>query len=205
MNRRIEIFRTTAVAATVLFAAMSLACGGGGGGGGNNNPGNGGGLNASFTPANSSPPASSVSMAAAGGSGANFNIDINVRDINDVAGVAFALRFNTNSASFVGIDAAGSALDAGGVTLDVQASTSPSDAGVLLVVVSRQGSMNAGVDITGSQRVLTLSFRAEQATGGASFTFDDTAGERVVEACPSPTQACSDVAASWFGGTMSAN
>jgi hypothetical protein len=203
MNRRIDWLRTPALAATVLVAAMSMACGGGGGGGGNNN--GGGGLNASFTPDNSNPPATSVWMASGGGSGETFRVDIMVRDINDVAGVAFPLRFNTNDATFMSVDASGSALGAGGVNLDVQAAPSQSDPGVLLVVVSRQGAGNTGVDITGSQAVLTLTFRAERAVAGSDFDFDDTAGDRVVEVCPSPTMACNDVAANWFGGTLSAN
>jgi hypothetical protein len=49
-----------------------------------------------------------------------------------------------------------------------------------------------------------LIFQADAATGGNSFTFDATAGQRVVTTC-ALGQACVDVAASWQGGTMTAN
>jgi hypothetical protein len=200
MTRRIKWFQAASVAATILAAAMSLACGGGGGA-----PVNPPGLTAAFTPAAPQPPpAMSVSMASGGGSAATFRIDVMVTDIDDFSGAAFPVRFGTGSASFVGHDATGSVIEEAGVALDIEAQPSQSDPGVILVVASRQGAGVAGVPVVGSRKLITLIFQADAATGGNSFTFDATAGQRVVTTC-ALGQACVDVAASWQGGTMTAN
>jgi hypothetical protein len=185
----------------VLAAAMSVACGGGGG---TSTPPTNGGLVASFTPANANPPAQSIAMASGGGSGATFRVDVMVKDVNDFFGAAFPVRFGTGTANFLNHDANGSIIEGAGITLDFRAEPSLNDPSVILVVATRQGAGVTGVNVAGSQKLITLIFEADGATGGNNFSFDDTAGQRVATRCPAG-QACVDVPVQWFGGTMTAN
>ena len=203
MIGRRDSIRMAAVTLTILTAAMSMACGGGGGGSSGGPPPMTG-LAATFTPNMTNPPAGSISMAAGSASGTVFRVDIMVTDITDFFGAAFPVTFDTATASFLSHDSSGSFIDQGGAVLDMRAVPSAGDPGVILVVATRQGATVGGVSAVGSQKLISLVFEADSATGGNQFRFDPTASMREARACAAGVP-CPAIAVSWHGGTLTAN
>jgi len=197
MNR-IHIDRTAYFALVTLLALGALACGGGGGGGVTPLPGP---LTATFTPSNSNPGAMTISMDGSA-SGANFSVRVNVTDIPDFFGTGFRVTFNPASAQFAGFTSTGSVLE-GQPATDFQAQLQGGNE--VWVDATLVGQVQ-GVNVVGTQLLLTLNFRATAATANNPFGFD-TAATRVVETCPAPPAGCSDVPEAqltWSGGSLSA-
>jgi len=199
MNR----LRTNPWLATLFLAALvftlPLACGGGGGG--SPTPP---GLNVTWTPANASPGANTVSMGPGTVSGANFSVPIRVTGINDFFGAAFRVNYDSTSATFQGFSASGSFIEEAGVTILISAVDG--SAGEVLVNATRQqGAGNTyvpGVDPVGDDLLITLNFLATQATGAANgLTFSNTE----VQTCNDGNRTCSPLAGVNFsGGSMTA-
>jgi len=126
-----------------------------------------------------------------------------VTTITNFFGTGFRLTFNPASASFSGFSAAGSLLGAGAGT-DFQAElVAP---GEVAVAATLQGQVE-GVDVAGTQLLVTLNFTATAVTSGNPFTFG-IASERVVTTCPTPPAACTnvpDASLTWSGGTLTAS
>jgi hypothetical protein len=196
--------RSATIAAILLIGLGSFACGGGGGNAGGGG-GGGGMLTAVFTPANPAPGANSVSMAAGAVTGDTFQIVINATDINNFFGTGFRVSFDDLDAEFRSFDNSGSWLLTNvptGATTNINASVDSVDPGVVVVNATFQG-MTAGVNLTGTQELLTLTFRAIAVSGSNPFTFDGPT-TRVVTVCTTMTGACTDQAVSWDGGTQTA-
>lgn len=184
----------------LLVFALPLACGGGGG-----NRVDPPGLSVSWSPANPNPGANTISLGATSPVGANFSVPVNATDINDFFGAAFRVDFDPATAAFSGFSPAGSIIDTGGgVTVLINAVGGAP--GEVLVNATRQqgagGVYVPGVDVTGSQLLLTLNFRATQETAGAnSFSFSS----HEVQTCNDATETCAPLAGvTWSGGSMTA-
>jgi hypothetical protein len=198
------IARFTSVALALTLGMLMPACGGGGGsddgGNGGTNP-----LTARFTPANSNPGPNTLNMTAST-SGANFTVRVNVTGINDFFGAAFDLTYNPSDVNFVSAATANSVLITQGGGVQTQFNVDESTPGVVSVSATRVGQV-AGIDIAGTSELISLNFKATDTTGNNPFTFG-TAAERLVETCPAPPAACSDVpdgSLTWSGGTMTAS
>jgi hypothetical protein len=198
MNRRKT---TTWLVAVSTLLLGSLSCGGGGG-----DPVTPPGLNVTWTPANPTPAAMTISMGAGSSSGANFTFPVQVTGIDDFFGAAFRVNFDSTNAAFAGYSAAGSVIDDGGATVLINASLEA--AGEVFVTATRQqgagGVYVPGVDIAGTSTLITLNFRATQATQQPnSFTFTN----REVQTCNDGTETCdpvADASLTWSGGSMQA-
>jgi hypothetical protein len=195
--------RLATALALVAGYALSTACGGGGGGGGNG----GGGLQAVFTAGNPTPGANTLSMPSMASANDVFAVQVQVTGINDFFGATFRVTFNTTHAQFLGFSETGSVLLGAGIDTLFLAEASAGDPSTLLIYATRQGSNVAGVDVTTSQLLITLNFRALQAVAGSGIAFAPAAPREVV-ACPTAGQACNtlaDATLTWSGGTLTAN
>ena len=194
--------RSTMGLAILLGAALVLApsCGGGGGGGGGTTPP---GRTATFTPADPTPDANSVTLQAGARSGATFVVRVVVTDVNDFFGTGFRVEFDPASVQFTGFDATASFLRSGGVTDDnlFFEVVSP-EAGVLLVSATRLQNDTGtlpGVDVVGSRDLLTLSFTARANTAGNTFSIVEPR-----EVCDPGVPVCTPIPVTWAGGTLTA-
>jgi len=195
--------RSATIAAILLLSLGSFACGGGGGNAGGG--GGGGMLTATFTAGNPTPGANSVSMAAGAVTGDTFQIVINATDINSFFGTGFRVSFDDLDAEFQSFDDSGSWLLTNvpaGATTNINAAVDSANPGMVVVNATFQG-MTAGVNLTGTQELLTLTFRALAVSGGNPFTFDGPT-TRVVTVCTTMTGVCTDQVVSWDGGTQTA-
>jgi hypothetical protein len=191
--RQTKIKHRTNFAAALLLALLAISCGGGGGGGNGGVPGPN--LTASF--AGDLP--GDLGMEAGTASGADFEVRVLVDGVDDLAGAAFHLFFDSTTASLVGWSGAGSILGSGG---DYRASlVAP---GEIAVSAALPGD-GAGIS-NATGLLITLSFRATAATSSNRFSFGSDAPpdpNRRVKICPTAGQPCSDaVPPSWTGGTL---
>jgi hypothetical protein len=165
--------------------------------------GGGGNVAASFTPAQPSPGAGSVSMAEQSRTGDQVTVAVNVTGVNAVYGAAFSVFYDTAEVEFVG-DSPGSILESGGIAAQYSVFETP---GQLIVGASRLG--GSGVNVTGTLPLIRLTFRALQAgssplgfycqggcadPGQPALLDDDDAG-------PQPIAGVNV----WAGGTVLAN
>lgn len=198
MKLRLHLFRMACYLLLVSLSALSFACGGGGGGGGN---GGVGPLVATFTGSNASPGANTISMAGTS-AGANFSVQVRVTDLNQFFGTAFRVTYNPATVTFNGFSDTGTLLTGAATDIDaVQLS-----AGVIGVNATFQQQVE-GVDVVGTELLLTLNFTATGAVAGNAFTFD-TSATREVQTCPAPPNACTmvpDGNLTWSGGTLVAS
>jgi hypothetical protein len=215
---------SSALCLFVLWGGICLtACGSGGG---NVPPTMGGAMAATFTPANQTPGINSISMQPGAATGATFEVIVNVTDIVDFFGAAFRIGFDSTTAEFLSSDDSTSflhnhpeilmpppdPLESPGVI--VQATVDPTDSGNLLVVATFVNTLGYSPGFTppaNDQVLLTLTFRATNATAGNAFTFDTTM-TREVQTCeprpmigPGNCMMVSDGNLTWNGGTLTAN
>jgi hypothetical protein len=200
MKKQHNLYRLVCVAVIMALGALMPACGGGGGGGGGNvqRP-----LIATFTPADPNPGPNTINMGGAS-SGANFSVRVQVTDTDDFFGAGFRVGFNTATARFVGFSSVGSLLIGQGVGTDFDAQINPNDASQVLVTATIQDNTQpAGIDVAGTQLLITLNFQATAETANNPITFEDP---KDVQECPIAGQACNEIsgALTWSGGTMSA-
>ena len=186
------------ILAVLMVAGSVFAASCGGGSGGGTVPA---GRTANFTPAQSPAPANSASMQKGTVSGDMFQIEIRVTDVNDFFGTAFHVLFGSSTARFVSMSSSGSFLSGAGITTDIR--TAVVQAGDLEVVATRvqdQAGSVQGVDVSGSQLLLTLTFQATANTGGNTFSFESQ------EACTPTAPPCTPpISLTWHGGTLTAN
>jgi hypothetical protein len=184
----------------LALGALAPACGGGGSddGGGNNM----GPLNATFTPGNTNPTPSTISMSGSA-AGQSFSIVVQVTGVNDFFGTGFRVTFDPASAQFVGFSSAGSFLTGVGTSFD--ADVNPTNAGEVIVVATIQDATQpAGIDVAATATLITLNFQATNTTSNNPFAF---AASRNVTVCPTQGGACNPGIAptlTWSGGTMTA-
>lgn len=195
------LFRLTYVALILTFGMLMPACGGGG----SDNDGGPvtGPLTASFTAENQAPGAETISMAGSS-VGANVAVEILVTGLDNFGGAAFRISYDPDTVDFTGFDASGSVLETLGVGTDYDADES--SPGTILVYASIQDATQpAGVDVVGTQNVITLNFQATTTTGGNAVAF--AAIGREVQICPTQGQACNPFAGDlgWDGGTIRAS
>lgn len=201
MNRQRKTSWLAALSSLLLVGILPTACGGGGG-----DPIAPPGLAVTWTPANASPAAMTISMGAATTSAANFTMPVQVTGITDFFGAAFRVNFDSSTAAFAGYSATGSVIDDGTATVLIAAVLgAPGE--VLINATRQQGAGGAyvpGVDIAGTETLITLSFRATQATQQPNdFTFSN----HEVQTCNDATETCSavpDAELTWSGGSMQA-
>jgi len=201
MNRQNKTSWLAAALTVLLVGILPLACGGGGGD--RIVPP---GLTVTWTPANASPGAMTISMGTANTSAANFTVPVQVTGINDFFGAAFRVNFDSATAAFAGYSATGSVIDDGGATVLINAVLGAP--GEVLINATRQqgagGVYVPGVDVTATATLITLNFRATVATQQANvFTFSN----REVQTCNDGTQTCTavpDANLTWSGGSMTA-
>jgi len=201
MNRQKKISWLTALFVPLLLATLPLACGGGGG-----DPIAPPGLSVTWTPANASPGAMTLSLGTASASGANFTVPVQVTGISDFFGAAFRVTFDSSTAAFAGYDDSGSVIIDGTATVLIDAVLGAP--GEVLINATRQqgagGVYVPGVDVVDTATLVTLSFRATQATQQPNvFAFTN----REVQTCNDATETCSavpDANLTWSGGSMQA-
>ena len=95
-------------------------------------------------------------------------IDIKASNVSDVYGAAFDVDFDSTKMSYSGYSA-GSFLEGGGNSVNYQATLQSGNSGKLIVVASRQGSVEGA---TGSGTLVTLKFNVP---GGSSVSFSNNA------------------------------
>jgi hypothetical protein len=200
MNKQQKLFRLTCVALIMAFGMLMPACGGGGssGGGGVTRP-----LVASFAPDNPNPVADTISMAGAT-TGANVAVSIQVTEIDAFFGAGFRVTYDSASVNFVGFDPA-SFLDnhAGGTDIDAR-EEDPNNRGTVVVTATIQDAgQPAGLDVAGTQTLITLNF---QATASTPQNLIEFASPWDVQICAAQGQACNEVSGQldWDGGRISA-
>jgi hypothetical protein len=160
----------------------------------------GGGGGIAFTPASANPGSNSISLQAGGVNGDEFTVLVRATNINDFFGTAFRMTFNGATADFVGSDETGSVLLGGGI--DTEFTVAEVSANEIAVVATRlqddQGTV-PGVNVSGTQTIIALTFEATGLTGGNVFTLAQPR-----EACSSAStdDVCVPIAANWFGGTL---
>jgi cysteine-rich repeat protein len=128
-----------------------------------------------------------------------FEVLVDVTEVLDFFGAAFRVSFDPSTASFVGFDASGSFLEDAGVTTDYTVS----DLGGGQIAIAATRLQNAqgdvpGVDVTGTQTLIALTFQATGPTDANVFTLDAPR-----EVCPPEPGCLNPISVSWFGGTMS--
>jgi len=186
--------RVGLVSSLVLFL-VATACGGGGdrsavpGG-----PGGSSNLAGSLTPDQPTPPPGSVSMQSAATSGNLVVVRFDVTDPSDVYGAAFDVVFDTAMAEYV-TWAPGTLLESGGQSVAYQVSNA--SAGRVVVGASRSGS-SSGATATGSQALITLTFRVIEA--GTSTLGFQSATLLDSQSPPQPIPGTT-----WAGATLVAN
>ena len=154
--------------------------------------------NAGLTFEAPAPGNSSISMQPGTIAGDEFEVVISVTGVNDFFGSAFRVDYDAQSASFESYDAASSLLLGGGVQTNFEVTT-PS-AGQLAVVATRLQDDTGtvpGVNVAGTQELISLTFRATQFTAANQFTFGAPR-----EVCDSDQPVCTPINVSWDGGTM---
>ena len=147
--------------------------------------------------------------------GSIFLIEVHASGVAELYGAGFTVVYNPATAIFVGCDAEGSVLVAGG------APTNPCDdtlvggarfvAGLVggnegrLAVRASLDGVVGGIQ-PGTGLLLTLTFEAISTTRTPeSFSFDDDPLSREVESCPQDLSPCSLVNAGFDGGTLVAS
>jgi hypothetical protein len=155
-----------------------------------------GSVDAIFTPDGAG--SGSVSLQPGTANQDTFEIRVDVTDVNDFFGGAFHITFDSATAEYVTYDSMGSFLHAGGADTEFQVSTF--GAGEIAVVATRkqdaQGSV-PGVNVTGTQNLITLTFRATGFTN--SNRFDFASPQEVVD---SAQPVANEIPVSWSGGSM---
>ena len=148
------------VAVPVLIGVLlaSAGCGGGDGGGATAAP------CLSFVGAQAPAAGKVVARLAAGGSCAARAVEIVVTDVSDVFGAQFTVTFDPTQVSYAGASSTGSILASGGAQVSVQ---QDGTGGNVAVGISRIG-VNTGVNVTGSQVLIRLTF-APVAVGTSSL------------------------------------
>jgi hypothetical protein len=178
-------FDATLVQAGVLEVSASLV-------------GTGGGAGVDFTPGSAT--TGSLSIQPGTISGDSFELLITATDISDFFGAAFHLTFDTGSAAYDSFDASGSFLEGGGISTQYAVvESTPGDLAVAATRLQNGSGTVAGVDVSGSQTLLALTFTASALTSGNDFNMDTP---REVEQCTGTPGACSMFSATWTGGTM---
>jgi len=203
--------RRSAWVLVLLAGSLALSCTAGGGGFESSDPGDDGGalpggLQATFTAADPSPDAMSLSLAPGASSDAAFEVRVLVTDVDQFFGAAFRIVFDASTVDYHGFSTSDSFILAGRASTDFRVEPDAADPGVLLINATRQGQL-AGIDANGSELLLTLAFEATGTTAGNSFSFDTPASRQVVS-CPQPPAACTeypDYQLNWSGGTLTAN
>jgi hypothetical protein len=198
MNTLSWLRRGASIALLAILGFAMPSCGGGGG----SNPGGGGGpIIATFNAANPNPVANTISMAGTA-AGSNFSVVVRVTDVTNFYGASFRISFTPATAQFVDFTSNGSVLLNQGSATDFRAQLVPGNNGQLDVVATLQAQVQ-GVNVAGTQTLITLNFRATAVTSSNPFAFvaDPT---REARTCPAPPGACQIVTGNltWSGGTL---
>jgi hypothetical protein len=119
-----------------------------------------------FTPANGSPGANTVSLQLNASDANRLDLDVQLTSVNDVASMAFDLTFNPAVLSYVSFTE-GTFFDQDGQPVSVLVDENP--AGRLIVGVARLGDVGG---VGGSGVSLTLTFSGA-GNGGSSFGFEN--------------------------------
>jgi hypothetical protein len=187
----------------------------------------GGAITATFTPANPTPGMNSISMQPGTATGDTFQVIVDVTDVVDFFGAGFRIVFDSATAEFLSFDDSMSflynhedlitppPLPLVPPSVSIFAAVDPADAGTVLVSATLQNTIGYSPGFTppaNDQVLLTLTFRATNATAGNAFT-NATLATREVQTCPprpaiGPTPACTivpDGNLTWNGGTLTAN
>jgi len=189
MKRR-KIRRFSAISTALLACMLAFGCGGGGGDGGMLGPG------VSYFATFDGDTSGNVGMDSSGTpSGAEFDIEVVVNDIDKLFGAAFHVTFDSGVADFVTPLGTDSIL---GADADFQAALV--GLGELAVSASMTGTQ-AGID-NATGRLIVLRFRATAETTGSSFSFEPVSSRRV-KICPTANAPCSNtLLPDWTGGSL---
>ena len=148
----------------LALAAFLCACGGGGGGGVGPSPPP---ITASFVPAEPSPGANTVSMAAGAVTHDVVAVSVDVTGTSGVWGAAFDVRFDPVHVDYVGYSAGD--LFGTGPTVNYTVKPPTGSSGIVVVGVSRVGSASA-VNVTTTRTLVSLAFRVKS-TGSYALEF----------------------------------
>jgi hypothetical protein len=193
--------------AVLSLGMLAASCGGGG------DPIVIGELLATFTPDQPSGGAR-ISMEDGPSSGDVFTVEIHSNGFTDLYGAAFTLLYDSNDATYLGCEAAGSILTTSGAATipcdgvlvggaEFRAELQNGVPGFINVLASRQG-LVPGVP-NGTGLLLALSFQANGEIPPPGERFDFEAGSsREVEICPQDLSPCSTPTVPWDGGTLTA-
>lgn len=183
--------------APLALMALMISCSGGGPSGNTiipEPPGGSTNLVGSFTPDDPNPGAGTVSMSEGSAtSGDIVMVQVNVTGVDNLFGVNFDVVYNPTLAEYLG-HYPGTVMESGGHTghyvLNEQ------QAGVIVAGVARENAGAGGVDVVGTQALVTLSFRVMGA-GSSAVSFQNFSCEDAnLQAIPG---------LSWAAGTLTAN
>ncbi len=149
-----------------------------------------------------SPSAPTISLAPGTVTDDQFQVLVRVTQINNFFGASLRIQFDPLIADFLSSSSTGSVLGGAPTLFDVFEPSS----GVIDVVATRQGAGVAGLNVSATSLLVTLTFRALQNTVGAE-PFDVIA-PRSVQVCPTAGQPCqklADGALAWSGGDLTVN
>lgn len=161
-------------------------------------PGGGGGVG--FTAASPSPAANTISLQPGSVNGDEVTILVRATNVTDLFGTAFRVTFDGTTADFVGPDSTGSLFLGAGI--QTQFSVGEVSNNEIAVVATRVQNMQGtvpGVNVSGTQTIIALTFEATGLTSGNSFTLAQPR-----EACSSAStdDVCVPIAVNWSGGTL---
>ena len=144
------------------------------------------------------PASGSISLQPGAITGTLYEVLVTVTDVNNFFGAAFRLTFDPLIATFVSSDSSASLLNGAGIMTTFDASLL--QAGELAVSAFRQQDMAQsvpGVNVSGSQTLIALTFRAIGTTNGSAFSLTTPR-----EACSPLPGPCDPLSVSWQGGTF---
>lgn len=184
-----SLFRCCALSLLAGLSLFGTACGGGGGSAPPvvNPPA----MGVMFTPAIATPGANTVSLGNAVAAGTNITVDVQITDTDDFFGTTFTLAFNPAQVSFVSATTSASVIEEAGVTTQIDAVPGAS-AGTVVITATRfnaAGNYVGGVDVTGTSRVLSLTFNVPNPVANSALTISGFEAST----CNDTTQTCCNV------------
>jgi hypothetical protein len=195
--------RTARLLAAIVLAAAASACGGGGGGGDDGGV-VGGPQNGSFSAADPTPPAGTMSLQQGTRTGLVVNVLVSATNVNDFFGAGVRLDYDPTTVRFESSDTATSFLrdpPFGGPGAALQFQVDGSTPGSVMVSAARLQNLQGtatGVNVVGTRTLVSLQFRLLVATNGSPVNLPSA--QREVRDSQDAV-----LALPWFSGAFVAN
>jgi hypothetical protein len=187
MSVNLDLSRSRRLMTLLLVTALAFAHGCSDDGGGDDAPGVG---CLSFS-GETGPADGTVNAAESGGSCSTVEIELTITTVTDLFSVSFSAVYDPALVDLVGVSTTGSILASDGTNLNVLVTQMDDQ---VAIGITRQGS--TGIDVTGSQLLLTLEFSRAAPAGAGMLTFE---GESVLGS-ETPPQVKPGIL--WSGGSL---